>query len=102
MHDVKIRNAIKKEIRIKHPAYIFLEKDNLFIYVTLTHSNKVAGLLSIKLRKNPNPNDKLDSYWVAEIREDEKRSFTRIKTKWSIDELDDKDIRDFFEKQKNR
>ena len=100
LHDVCLITIDNKKIYIKHPAYIFLENDNVYIYVTITHSRNVKGFLTIKLRKNPNPKDKKESYWVAEIRQDTKNAFTKVKSDWSVDELDDKDIRGFFDEQK--
>lgn len=82
-----------------HPAYVFLENDNIFIYVTLTHSDDVEGVTLIKLRKNPNPKDKRDSYYVAEIKEDKRNEFSKIKKGWELDESDDRDIRKMFKKR---
>lgn len=98
----------KKEIRFhsvsknkkRHPAYIFLKKGNIYIYVSLTHSPKVDDLVVIKLRKNPNPNDEKDAYWVAEIKIGTKDEFGRIQKDWEVDKLDDLDIRTFFENRK--
>ena len=101
LHNVKVKNKKSKEINILHPAYIFLEENGeVFIYVTLTHSSDIDSLLTIKLRKNPNPNDDKYSYWVAEIRKDLKNSFTKMKNNWKIHELDEEAIRLFYEKNK--
>ncbi len=82
-----------------HPAYVFLEKGNIYIYVSLTHSNNIDNLILIKLRKNPDPNDERDSYWVVEIKEDTKDRFGKREHGWDIDDLDDKDIRNEYEKR---
>ena len=52
-------------IKISHPAYIFLQKGEVYVYVTITHSRSVDNLTLFKLEKNPNPNDKRDAYWIA-------------------------------------
>ena len=85
-----------KKTKLRHPTYIFLEKGDLFIYVTITHSNDVNGYLVIELRKNPNPNQNTPSYYVADIREDTKDRFGRREDDWKIDLLDDDDIRKWF------
>lgn len=98
----------KKEIRFhsvsknkkRHPAYIFLKKGNIYIYVSLTHSPKVEKLILVKLRKNPNQNDHENAYWIAEIKTGTKDEFGRIQKNWKVDELDDLDIRLFFYKNK--
>ena len=78
---------------IEHPCYVFLENDDCYIYVTLTHSDKVEDFLVIKLRKNPNPKDERDSYYVADVRIDSKAEFARMLKGWKLDPLDDEDIR---------
>ena len=98
--DIKTITKSGKAKIIKHPAYIFLENEDLFIYVTLTHSKNVKNYLVIKLRKNPNPNDEEESYYVAKIRKDFKNNFgTRI-LNWEVDVEDDKDIRRLFDETK--
>lgn len=93
-HSIAVKNAKKKTQR--HPTYIFLEKGNLYIYVTITHSSKIENYLLIKLRKNPNPKDSTDSYYVAEVKTDTKDTFSANQAKWKIDPIDDKDIRELF------
>ena len=99
-HSVELKNKKDKMIKINHPAYIFLKKGNVLIYVSITHSNKVEEKLLVKLHKNPNPLDKSDSFWVAEIKEDTKDRFGKIRTEWKIDEEDDYLIREFYKKEK--
>ena len=94
-----IKQVGHKKIK-RHPTYIFLEKGNLFIYVIITHSSKVNNYIMIKLRKNPDPKDKSDSYYVAEIKADTKDTFSANKAKWTIDPNDEKEIREMFEKTK--
>lgn len=98
-HRVEVKNKKGTTTIIMHPSYVFLEKGNVYIYVTITHSNHVQGLLVVKLRKNPNPLDKNDSYRVVEIREDRKNRFGRRILGWSMDNLDKEDI---FEEYKKR
>ena len=98
-HDVIVmRNG--KKYRLRHPVYIFLKKGNLYIYVTMTHSNKVDGFIVIRLRQNPNPKDKTPSYYVADIRTDKKDKFGRREDYWIIDPQDDTDIRKLFDETK--
>ena len=90
-------NGKKKRIQ-RHPAYVFLQKGNVLIYVLITHSGKVESYTVIQLRKNPNPKDQKDSFYIAEIKEANKDSFGRIVKGWEIDELDDLDIRSLYKK----
>ena len=93
---VEVTNKSGTIHRVRHPAYIFLEKGNLYIYVIITHSFKVQEYIVIELAKNPNPIDKRKGYWVAEIRKDTKDKFGKKKEGWKLDEEDDAKIRDFF------
>lgn len=93
-------NKRGRMIRYRHPAYVFLEKGNLYIFVTITHSNSVENHLVVKLEKNPNPEDKKDAYYVAEVKQDTKDRFRKRLSNWKISESDDKAIRLFFEKEK--
>ena len=100
-HPTNCKGKDGKTIVINHPTYIFLEEGNLYVFVTITHSNNVNDSIVIKLRKNPNPKDQRDSYWVAEIRKDNIKNFGKKHNSWNIDELDDEAIRTFFEIKKD-
>lgn len=76
-HNVVIINEFGKEIKIRHPSYVFLEKGNVYIYVSITHSKNIENYIVIELRENPNPKDKNKSFWAAEIKEDTKDRFGR-------------------------
>lgn len=93
-------NSRGQIIELKHPAYIFLQKGRICVYVTITHSKKIRGLLLIKLKKNPNPQDKQEAFWVAKIKRGNIKHFGRRKNKWLIDDNDDLKIRDFFDKKR--
>ena len=99
-HDVVLKNNVGKVISIKHPAYIFLQKYDEYIYVTITHAKSVKNYTVIKLRKNPNPNDNRDSYYVTEIRSDNINKFGKRKSEWSLDKEDDLDIRRLYKNKK--
>lgn len=99
-HSTKCVTVKNKIINIRHPAYVFLEKDGIYVYVTITHSHDVKDIIVIKLNKNPNPNDSKDSFYVAEIRKDLKESFGKIVKGWEIEKSDDKKIRDLYYKKR--
>ena len=91
--------SISKNKKMRHPAYVFLEKGNIYIYVNLTHSNNIDGKVIIKLSKNPDPNDKRDSYFIEEIHEDTKDNFGRRLLGWEMDPIDDQIIRKLYKKR---
>ena len=94
-HNIKIsKNG--KVILLRHPAYIFLAKGNVYVYVSITHSKKVNDYLVIKLRKNPNPNDNTSSFYIAEIFQDTKDKFGSRQHNWEINEMDDREIRKLY------
>ena len=102
-HTVEIKHKKhKKPFKMWHPAYVFLQKDDIFIYVTLTHSNNVSGCTVIKLTKNPNPKDTTDSYFVTDFKEDKIDAFTKMRKEWQLDEKDDKLIRAIYKLNKKR
>ena len=47
-HKTEVTNKGKRKSKGWHPVYVFLEKGNIYIYVTLTHSDKVENMLVIK------------------------------------------------------
>ena len=98
-HRIQSLNKNGKAIGLRHPSYVFLEKGNIYIYVTITHSDKIDDIVLIELRKNPNPKDKRKSYWVAEIREDTKDTFGKREKGWEMDILDDLEIRELYKKR---
>lgn len=101
-HSVKTIDKKGRKKSIPHPAYVFLEKDDIYIYVTITHSNHVDGMMVIKLKKNPNPKDDSDSYFVASIMQDTKDSFGKKRNGWLVDDSDDLLIRELYLKTKNK
>ena len=98
-HKVDLIDALGNITKIWHPAYVFLEKGNIYIYVSITHSSNIDSGIVIKLRKNPNPKDGKDSYWVVDIKEDTKDRFGKRRKDWKMDEEDDKDIRNVYKKR---
>ena len=98
-HNIETLNSKGKKIKIRHPTYVFLEKGNVYIYVSITHSNKLKDTFVIKLRKNPNPKDKRLSYRVSIAQEDTKDSFGRRQINWKMDPEDDNDIREEYKKR---
>lgn len=99
-HKVKVKNKSGKEIDIKHPCYIFLQIGNIYIYVLLTHSTSINGLILIELRENLNSLDLRKSYWIREIKADLKSTFTKVLKKWKINKDDDADIRKLFDEKR--
>ncbi len=100
-HIVMVTTKSKKVKKIRHPAYAFLEKGNLFIYVNITHSKQVDNIELIELRKNPRPKDKKKSYRSKVFRQDTKDTFGERERGWHIDPQDDEDIRrEYRESQK--
>ena len=98
-HAVEIIKRNGRKTIINHPTYIFVEKGDIYVYIQITHSEKVKGLILIKLNQNPNPKDNKESYMVAEIKEDLKTSFSRIKKDWAMNEDDIKKIWELYKKR---
>lgn len=103
-HDFRYYNSLVinrrgQKVKFRHPAYIFLEKGNLFIFVTITHSKAVPNKIVVELRKNPNPSDKRIAYYVADIKEDTKDKFRKRLLNWKIDKFDDEEIQKLYKKR---
>ena len=98
-HNIEVIKGNGTITNIKHPSYVFLEKGNIYIYISITHSDNVENAIVIKLRKNPNPHDNEDSYRIAEIKEDTKDRFGKRLKKWVMDLEDDQDIREEYKKR---
>ena len=101
-HKVEIITKKGRIKKIDHPVYVFLEKGNIYIYVSITHSSKVEDYIVVKLGRNPNPHDPSNAYVVLDVRCDTKSSFGGIRRGWSINEIDEKMIRNLFEGQKEK
>ena len=76
-HDLLIKTKTGKKKKIKHPSYVWQERGNVYDYHSITHSSDIEGVELIKLRKNPNPSDKRDSYYDSKSKSDIKSSFGR-------------------------
>lgn len=98
-HNVEFINKKGSKTTLRHPTFVFLKKGNIYIYVSLTHSKSVPNVMLIKLRKNPNPKDKSDSYFVDKIKEDVRDKFGKRLANWRIDPLDDDLIREKYKKR---
>ena len=98
-HDIEMVNENGVVTKIRHPSYVFLEKGNIYIYISITHSDNVENAIVIKLRKNPNPHNQRDSYRIVDIKEDTKDRFGRKLKKWVMDLEDDNDIREEYKKR---
>lgn len=101
-HKVRILKETGLKANMWHPAYIFLEKGNVYIYVSITHSDNVQNHVVVKMRKNPNPKDKTNSYYVDEIKQDTKDRFGKVLNNWEVDPQDDDDIQNLFKKQNKK
>ena len=98
-HNIEIVNENGSITKIRHPSYVFLEKGSIYIYISITHSDSVKNAIVIKLKKNPNPQDKRESYRIMEIKEDTKDKFSKRLKKWVMDCEDDNDIREEYKKR---
>ena len=58
-HNIVTFNKRGKKIKIRHPTYVFLEKGNIYVYVSITHSSESDMLPPLNLEvgascsKNP-------------------------------------------------
>ena len=98
-HDVELTTPNGKKKNIAHPAYVFLQHGNVYIYAIITHSNNVQNRVLIKLKKNPNPEDQRDVYVVDEIKQDTKDRFGKKRIGWELDPDDDLLIRSLYKKR---
>ena len=101
-HKVEKKTKRGRIRKIMHPSYIFLEKGNVYIYVTITHSKEVEGYVLTKLIQNPDPSDNQDAYVVLDVRQDIKSSFGARRIGWFIVKDDENLIRKLFDDQKEK
>ena len=95
-HKIVIITDDGKKTTIRHPTYVFLQKGNA---VSITHSNNVSNRTVVRLRINPNPKDKRNSYRVVGIKIDTRDRFGKIQKNWKMDPADDEEIRDEYKKR---
>ena len=99
-HKIKTINKVGNVKYIEHPCFVFLEIDGMYNFVSLTHSEFIEGVIVIKLRKNPNPEDNRDSFYVAEIKVAKKEEFQKIIKHWKLNSEDEMDIRKLYDETK--
>lgn len=85
--EFRINNSKKSN---GHPAYVFGEKGDSYIYIGLTHSPKTYKVKNYKLSRNPNPKDSKDSYVRPFATLDKKSKFSKPKKTWSLSKKDKK------------
>ena len=97
-HSVTAKTTKGKKTIKEHPTFIFLQNGDIYIYVQLTHSKRIKGKVLIKLKKNPNPLDIRDSYYIEEICKDKMDNFGKIRRSWRMDQKDEETIRKLIKK----
>ena len=102
LHKTPFINKQGKKKQMWHPAFVFQEKGNIFVYISITHSSNVKERIVVKLRKNPNPEDERDAYRVVEICEDTKDRFGKRLKGWKIDIEDEQEILNEYKKLDKR
>ena len=92
-HSTRVKTK-RRSIRLKdHPTYVFMQEEDKFKYVQITHSKKIKKKSVVKLRRNPNPDDDRDSFYIKEIFTDIVTHFGKKRDGWKIDKKDERDIR---------
>lgn len=87
-HNIVIRSKKGRKKSIRHPAYIWKQRGNIYDYHSITHSSAVDGINLQKLTRNPNPVDKRDAYFDIDSKSDIKSSFGRKKRRWKLSDED--------------
>jgi len=92
-HNTIINRGKGTKKKKRHPAYVWRARGNTYDYYTLTHSSNVPGVKVRKLRRNPDPKDKRDSYVSVESKNDIKSTFGKKQRHWKLDPLDKKELK---------
>ena len=96
-----MKKRFKKHFRFNHskeshghPAYVIRKDGKDYDYIGLTHSPVTDNKRNLRLRKNPNPNDKRVSYIRPFFRKDPIKRFAKKKIRgWKFTKRDKKKIR---------
>ena len=80
--------TVRKKKHAKHPQVIVDANRTKFKSMTLTHTKGRKRHWNIKLSKNPNPNDKKDSYVSKKVLEDFKFNFSKAFNNYNISNED--------------
>lgn len=97
---LKIKIQIRYNYKTKHHSAVVGEENQNYDHVPLTHSPETSGRKNIKLKKNPNPEDKEDSYMVSRVRRHPKKTFTKEKENWKLDSEDEKKAYEIYDNKK--
>ena len=90
------KRKFKKHFRINrskqshnHPAYVIRKIGDSFDYISLTHSPITDSKKNVKLKQNPNPKDRANSYARPFFRRDPIKKFSKKKLRgWKISKKD--------------
>ena len=92
----RFRSGFRKNETTKHPAYTYSNQNEKIQYVSITHSNKMQGV--IPLSKNPNPDENRQSYILPDPYEDNPKNFSRRYKNWKFSEKDKDKVRSVMKK----
>lgn len=90
-----------RKVNAGHPVYVYDQKNGVFHYIGLTHSKITKGLKNIPLEKNPNPNDKRQSF-VRPKTEKSNAKFQTTYKDWSLTKRDKKTVKSIIDFNKKK
>jgi len=91
-----------KEANNRHPTYVYAKEGNKYKFIGITHAEITEGTKNIKLDKNPNPEDKKESYIRPKPSKDESKKFGRRLKSWSFGESDKGKVNGVIKKGKKK
>lgn len=94
--------TIRKKKHAKHPQVIVDANRTKFKSMTLTHASGKRKHWNIKLKHNPNPNDKRDSYLSKQIVEEFKFNFSKAFNNYVISDEDIDNLIAFLKEKKKK
>ena len=98
--------TFRKKKGVKHPVLIVGANRTKFKSMGLTHSsgnykkNKKGKRNNFRLKVNPNPNDKRDSYLRKQVIEDFKFKFSKAFNNYHLSNEDIDELKKFLDKKK--
>ncbi len=93
------RNEFRKYKKSGHPAYIYAQIGDDFMFLGITHSPITRGIKNIKLDENPNINDDSVAYIKNNPQRDRQNQFDKEKLPFKLSEQDKKKVDKIIKKK---
>ena len=88
------KNEFRYSKTARHPVHVYAKEGNEFKYLGITHSKKIGKTKTIKLSKNPNPEDERSAYFNPLSQRNKTNKFTKPMP-WKLSKKDNEKMKPY-------